>query len=95
MTNTRRARAARAALASYTRITYGGRSPETLGAPVIDKGLDGVVAEEDMDIQTAVADLICDLGHYCRAVGLDYGKQLSDAQRHYSEECGLGWEEEE
>ena len=95
MTNTDRARAARTALAGYTLAVYGNRLPEQLGAPTLTEGLDGASANPDTDIQTAVADLICDLGHYCRAIGLDYGDQLTDAQRHYDEECGLGWDEEE
>lgn len=95
MTNTERALAARAALATYTCRVYGNRLPEILGAPTVEGGLDGQTAKPDTDIQTAVGDLICDLGHYCRAVGLDYPTQLVEAQRHYSAECGLGWDEEE
>jgi hypothetical protein len=94
MTNSDRAVAARRALATFTIQVYGNRTPEDLGAPTVDDGVDGERVEPDTDAETMVADLICDLGHYCRAVGLDYQEQLDRAAMHYHEEEPLGWDEE-
>jgi hypothetical protein len=94
MTNTDRAKAAREAIAAFTELTYNRRTPEELGAPDVDAGLDGERVTVETDAVTMVGDLICDLGHYCRAVGIDYDAELERAALHYSEERELGWDEE-
>ena len=50
-TNTQRAHWAKAALAVFTELTYGGDRPETM---------------HPGDLEDAVADLICDLMHFAR-----------------------------
>jgi hypothetical protein len=98
-TNTDRASWAREAVATFTDITYGGRTPEELGAPTVDEGLGtghagSVRTHQETDAYTMISDLICDLGHYCRAIGLDWDDQVERAQRHLREEITLGWDEE-
>lgn len=98
-TNTDRANWAREAVATFTALTYGGRTPEELGAPTVAEGLGtghggSVRTPQDTDAYTIVSDLITDLGHYCRAVGLDFDDQVERAYRHLREEITLGWDEE-
>lgn len=94
MNNRERAEAARAALAAYTAETYGGRSPEALGAPTVDEAIEGQRPDQDTDIQTAVYDLIGDLHHYCTAIGFDWDEQVDMADHHYQTESRLAWDEE-
>lgn len=82
-------------MAAFTVATYGGRTPEVLGAPTVAEAIAGAKVEPDTDADTMVADLICDLGHYCRAIGLDYVEQLDRAQMHYEVERRLGWDDED
>lgn len=84
MTNRRRAKDSEHAVDTFTLKTYGHRTFAEL---------------VDDDKQTAIYDLICDLGHLARREGLvssieDYEALLDSALRHYTEEHDLGWDEE-
>lgn len=97
-TNRVRAKWARDALGSFTLRVYNGRTPEELGAPHVDAGITAAGRDtipEDCDARTMLGDLLSDLHHYCRAVGLSWESAIADANFHYRQERALGWDEEE
>ncbi len=94
MTNIERANAARNAVEALTLTTYAGRTPEALGAPTVEEGIAGARVQVDSDAETMIGDLLCDLRHYCRAIGLDWDAQIDKADWHYAEESQLDWDEE-
>jgi hypothetical protein len=99
MTNRERAQRVRDALATWTVRGYAGRTPEECGLPSVDEGIAGgkyspKVEGMDDDGFIVVQDFLCDLMHYCDAVGLDFDGQLNRAEYHYSEEVTEPWDEE-
>lgn len=75
MTNEQRASAAIAALAA-SMVAKGDLRPG--GVP-----FEGMHADDRADM---VADLICDLGHACALLGVDYAKALDRAASNYAHE---------